>query len=171
MKKYTIVLLLTLFLFMGCENIVNTPTSIVEDYFSKYQKLDKKVLDDLDRTVKNDNTMNKEQKKEYKAVMEKQYQNLSYKIKNEEEFNKSATIDVEIEVLNYESAVKNAKKYYEKNKNEFNEESYIDYKIKKMKEVNEKIKYEITINLTKNEGIWTIDELNDIDKQKIHGLY
>ena len=30
--------------------------------------------------------LNKEQKKKYQAIMEKQYQNLSYKITNEENF-------------------------------------------------------------------------------------
>ena len=41
-----------------------------------------------------------------------------------------------------------------------------------MKDVEEKSIYKITFNLTKDkDGNWTIDEINDIDRQKIHGLY
>ncbi len=173
MKKILVVLFLSIFIIIGCENIVNSPTGVVENYFSNYQKLDKNVIKDLEDTIKKEENMNKEQKEEYKNIIEKQYQNLSYKITNEEVFKKNAVVDVEIEVLDYKTAIYKSTKYFEEHKDQFNEkkEKFIDYKIKKLKEVNDKTKYKLTLNLTNNEGIWTIDELSDIDKQKIHGLY
>ena len=49
--------------------------------------------------------------------------------------------------------------------------SFIDYKIKELKNVNDKTKYDLTFNLTKKDGKWKIDELSDEDRQKLHGLY
>lgn len=182
MKKLLVVLFLLLIFVVGCDNTLNSPTSTVEDFFSKYQNLDKAVLDELEKTIDKDEDMNEEQKKDYKAIIERQYQNLSYKITNEEVFDGSAIVDVEIEVLDYRTEIYRAKKYYQEHPEEFDskdskdedidkEKKYIDYKLTKLKEVNEKNKYDITLNLTKKEGVWKLDELNDSDKQKIHGLY
>lgn len=182
MKKLLVVLFLSLTFLVGCDNMINSPTSVVEDFFSKYQKLDKEVLEELEKTIDKDKNMNNEQKKEYKERLQRQYQNLSYKITNEEVFDGSAIVDVEIEVLDYATTIYKAKKYYQEHPEEFDtensddknidkEKKYIDYKLKKLKEVNDKNKYEITLNLTKKEGVWKLDELNDSDKQKIHGLY
>ena len=178
MKKLFIVLFLSIIFTSGCNNIIDSPTGVVENYLGNYQRLDKNVIKDLEETINKDKNMDKDQKEEYKILLEKQYQNLSYKITNEEVYETSAIVDVQIEVLDYQSAVYKAKKYYDNEIKKDNEEidyekekKYIDYKIKKMKEVNDKVKYKITINLTNNEGIWTIDELSEIDKKKIHGLY
>ena len=86
--------------------------------------------------------MTEEQKKEYKSLIEKQYQNLSYKIKNEEIVGNNATVEVEIEVLDYATSINNSKKYFLEHESEFLKENeaqikeddldkaktYIDYK-------------------------------------------
>lgn len=214
MKRIFILLSLSLLIFAGCENTMNTPTSKVEEFLGKYQKLDKNVISELDEVLKKENSMSDEQKKEYKILLEKQYQNLSYKIKNEEVEGDTATVDVEIEVLDYQTSINKAKEYYAENKDEFDNEdskaekdneasedknnndsdsdslkdkaedvkdetldkidnisSFIDYKIKELKNVNDKTKYDLTFNLTKKDGKWKIDELSDEDRQKLHGLY
>ena len=163
-KKICILLFLITLLLLGCENMKNTPTSKVESFFSKYQRLDSDVLNDLDLVIEKDNTMNEKQKQEYKTLMEKQYQNLSYKINKEEINNNTATVDTEIEVLDYESVM------YKLNSND-KEEEYIDNKIKYLKDVTSKTKQKITFHLHKKDGIWIIDDLSDIDIQKIHGFY
>lgn len=56
----------------------------MEEFMGKYQSMDSDVLAQLDNVVSSDSSMSDEQKKNYKALMEKQYQNMSYKIKNEE---------------------------------------------------------------------------------------
>lgn len=213
MKKVLVAIILGLFLFVGCDNTKNTPTSKVEQYLGKYQKLDKDVLADLDNVLDKDENMNDEQKKEYRTLLEKQYQNLSYKIKKEEVKGNTATVDVEIEVLDYQTSINKSKEYYaehqdefkndsaakkdtneatkEKNNNVGNESvrdkaeeakddiadtldniaSFIDYKIQELKNVNTTIKYDLTFNLTKEDGVWVIDDLSDDDRQKLHGLY
>ena len=207
MKKILIAFLLGIIILTGCNNTMNTPTSKVEDFLGKYQKLDKKVLTELEETLKKDDSMNEEQRKEYQILLEKQYQNLSYKIKNEEIEGDTATVDVEVEVLDYQTSINKSKEYYAEHKDEFkdgdkkdeednsnetvkekveeaaddvkdeakdkidNIASFIDYKIKELKTVNEKIKYDLTFNLTKENGEWVIDDLNDEDRQKLHGRY
>ena len=111
MKKIIILLLPILFL-LGCENTLNTPTSKVESFFKKYQTLDKNVLLDLDNYIDKNNKLTKKQKEEYKEVLKKQYQNLSYKIKNEEVEKDVSIVETEIEVLNYSNI--NEKDIYKK---------------------------------------------------------
>ena len=59
--------------------------------------------------------MTEEEKLEYKKLLEKQYQNLSYKIKKEIIAKDTATVDVEIEVLDYKNAINKSEKECEKN--------------------------------------------------------
>ena len=204
MKKLFSVLLLSLFLVTGCGNSM-TPTGAVEDFLGKYQSMDSDVLAQLDKVVNDDTTMSDEQKKEYKSLMEKQYQYLSYKVTDEEIVGDTATVDVEIEVFDYASSIRKSDEYYEKNKDMFEEayeddneskedmidnnashesnvntddgnivtqtKKYIDYKIEQMKTVTDKIKYTITFNLSKEDNEWVVDDISDIDRQKIHGLF
>ena len=72
----------------------------------------------------------------------------SYKIKNEEIDRTVSIIDVEIEVLDY------------RNK-----------KIKELKTVEDRIKYDITFYLNKENGLWTLENLSRDDYLKINGLY
>ena len=49
---------------------------------------------------------------------------------------------------------------------------YIDYKIKMLKNVTDRKKYDITFNLRKDkDDNWKLEDISDIDRQKIHGLY
>ena len=80
MKKILVCLSLFLLLAVGCTNTMNTPTKKVEELLGKYQKMDSTVLAQLDSVISEDVNMSDEQKKEYRSLMEKQYQNLSYKV-------------------------------------------------------------------------------------------
>ena len=163
MKKILIItLLLSLFLF-GCDKTMQTPTSKVEDFLSRYQKLDKDVLKELENMVYKDDEMTEEEKEEYKSLLEKQYQNLSYKIKKEIISKDTATVDVEVEVLDYATAISKSKKECDKN--------IVECKLKEMKLVNSKKKHDLTITLYKEDGNWIIENLNEDDVKKLHGLY
>ena len=110
---------------------------------------------------------------------------MSYKIKNEEIVGNNATVEVEIEVLDYATSINNSKKYFLEHESEFLKENevqikeddldkaktYIDYKIEKLKEQKNKTKYQITFDLEKSGEVWELRNLNEIDRQKIHGLY
>lgn len=159
-------------LITGCSEAANSPTKKVESFFSKYQNLDSVVLDQLDLILDKDTNYNDDNKKEYKTLMIKQYQNLSYKITNEKVEDNNAIVDVEVEVYDYKTAIIKANDYYNTHKEEFKDESLIDYQIKEMKDVTERSVYPITFNLTKNDkNNWVLDDISDIDRQKIHGLY
>lgn len=194
MKKKLIVLLsLFVILLSGCGN-TNTPTSKVEEFLGKYQSMDSDVLTQLDNIISNDTSMNDEQKGDYQALMEKQYQNLSYKIKEEEINGDSASVLVEVEVYDYANSIIESRDYYNEHRDEFesddsyNEDqkdesgevvggavdnlaSFIDYKIKQLKDVTDKAKYEITFYLYKEDGDWVVEDISDVDRQKLHGLY
>ena len=129
MKKI-IILILGLIIMSGCEKTINTPTSKVEDLLNQYQNLSPSIIDNLKDSIEKED-MTKEQKKKYESLMEKQYQSLSYKIKNEEIVEDTAVVDVEIEVLNYSYSIANSKKYYDEHREEIKD--FNDYKLENLK--------------------------------------
>ena len=165
MKKILLTMILSALFLVGCNRITyNTPTSKVEEFLGKYQKLDKDILTDLKKMIDKEENMTEDEKKEYQKLLEKQYQNLSYKIKNEIIKKDTATVDVEIEVLDYNSAITKANKKCE-NKN------MVTCKIEEMKLANSKIKHDMTFTLYNEEGKWLIEKLNNDDVKKLHGLF
>ena len=95
MKKLLCALLIILFL-TGCNNLMNTPTKKVEYLLSKYQSTDEDVLNQLDETLLTDAILSVEQKDRYKNIIKKQYQDLTYMIKDEAIDGKTAVLEVEI---------------------------------------------------------------------------
>lgn len=192
MKKLLIIFSLLLVTLTGCGTNMGTPTKKVEEFLGKYQSMDSSVLTQLDSVIASDKTMSDEQKKEYKSLMERQYQNLSYKIKSEDIDGDRAEVVVEVEVYDYATSINKSKNYYNEHKDEFLDDTddndnsvgdaiadiahetskFIDYKIKQLKDVTDKSIYEIKFYLSKdNNGEWVLDNLTDIDRQKLHGLY
>ncbi len=173
MKKIFLTIILFLVTITGCTTTTNTPTKRVEDFMSKYQALDSDVLSQLDRVVSNEATMGDDQKKEYTSLMKKQYQNLSYKIKDEKIEEDTATVTVEVEVYDYRSALNNAETYYASNKDKFTDDKdkYMDYKITEMKKVTDRKKYELIFTLFRENDEWSMDDITDSDRQKLHGVY
>lgn len=178
MKKIIISMLFLLTLSTGCNNVMNTPTKEVEEFLGKYQTMDHKVLSQLEDVLKTDDTMTDQQKEDYKDLMKKQYQNLSYKIKDETVDGEHASIVTELEVFDYAKVMEDADKHLKENSSEFkgedgktDEEKFMDYKIGKMKDTKDKVTYTITFTLTKKDDVWKLDDITDIDRQKIHGIY
>ena len=177
MKKF-IVLITAVFLLVGCESVMNNPTKRVETFLNKYQTMDSEVLSQLDTTLNNDDTLTSNQKNNYRDLMKKQYQNLTYTIKDEEVDGDNATVKVEIEVYDFNKAMNDADDYLLENPDEFvgeddniDNEKFMDYKINQMKNTNEKVKYTIEFTLTKTNDKWTLDNVDEITRQKIHGIY
>ena len=177
MKKKILILLVSLVLLTGCNDMMNTPTKRVEEYLGKYQILDSTVLTELDEVVDNSDYSD-EYKEEYKELMIKQYQNLSYKIKNEQTDGDSATVIVELEVFDYNNALSEANDYIEDHEEEFagddketREEKMAHYKINAMKEVTDKASYTINFSLIKDNKKWVLEKISNSDLEKIHGLY
>lgn len=200
MKNISKILLafISLFLMVGCGNMMNTPTKKVEEFLSKYQTLDKDVLDQLDDVIDDNESFTDEQRDKYHELMKNQYKNLSYKIKDETEDGDNATVIAEIEVLDYGKAISMADAYLATHREEFlldtntpndnNDDTtkdnntaatdtvidkvkYLTYKIKQMASTKDKVTYTINFNLTKDDGKWKLNDLSDIDILKLHGLY
>ena len=196
--KIVVSAFILLLVIVGCSNNMSTLTNKVEEFLGKYQSMDEDVLKQLDQVIKDDDTMNDDQKDKYKALMEKQYQNLSYKIENEDIQGDSATVDVEIEVLDYATTASKAQEYYNEHKEEIEEKyndkkedndnslenagddvlqaveesvAYINYKLEELETANDTVTYNMTFYLTKKDGEWILQDISDLDRKKLHGLY
>ena len=194
MNKLSKILLIviSLFLVVGCGNMMNTPTKKVEEFLSKYQTLDKDVLDQLDNVIDNNESFTDEQREKYHDLMKNQYKNLSYKIKDEIEDGDTATVVVEVEVLDYGKAISEAETYVNEHRDEFlstntttgtdtkagtvvenaiDKVKYLTYRLKQMADTKDKVTYTINFNLTKVDGKWKLNDISDMDRLKLHGLY
>ncbi len=178
MKKLVIAIMMV-FLVVGCGNMMDTPTKKVEQFLSKYQTMDKKVLDQLDEVIDSAGTMVKEHKDKYRSLMKKQYQNLAYKIKEETVDGNNATVEVEVEVYDYATSITESETHLTTNKKDFidektkevDDEKFMGYKLDQLEKIKNKVKYTINFTLTKKDNNWELDDITEIDRQKLHGLY
>ena len=174
MKKILIFLFL-LFIVTGC-GADNTPKKEVQKLFSNYNNLSSDLLIQLDSVMESEN-LSEEQIKKYKEVLKRQYKDLKYKINDEIISQDSAIVSTEVEVYDLVKVIDDADEYLKNNKDEFydneelDNEKFWDYKLDKMLKSNEKITYTVDFSLTKLDDKWTLDELLETDRQKIHGLY
>lgn len=180
---------------VGC-SMGNTPTKKVENFLDSYRKQDENVITQLKEMIDSDNLMDENQKETYSDIIKKQYSDLTYNIKNETINGDKATVTAEIEVYDFYKANKEAEEYYNNNKKEFEDNSvvedvkekakdvaegakdaitsdskYINYRLGKLKDADDRIKYTVDFTLTKNDGNWKLDDIDDVTRQKIHGLY
>lgn len=174
MKK--LIYILFLFLLVGCNDLSNTPTKKAEEFLKKYQSLDSSVISDLNNAV-NETDLNDEQKKLYVDIMKKHYQNLSYEIKDETMDGDEAVVTVEIAVTDFKRVLDDANNYMNDNKEQFYENGeysvvkFNDYKLEKLKEAKEKVRYTIEINLTRTNDKWNVDTLDKDTYDKLNGVY
>jgi hypothetical protein len=179
MKRKILILVSLLVVLAGCSLVGSTtsPKREVEKLLGNYQSLNSDVLNQLDEVIAGE-TLTSAQKDDYKELMRRQYQNLTYSIKDEVIDGDTAVVTVEIEVYDYAKEIKNAETYAAENKDKFLNDSgtvsdslYQDYKIQQLKTVSDKVKYTLDLGLTKKNDEWKLDELSDMERQKIHGLY
>lgn len=48
---------------------------------------------------------------------------------------------------------------------------YVEYRLEKLKNAKDRVKYTIDFKLTKVDNVWTLNDIDDTTRQKIHGLY
>lgn len=178
MKKILIVICAVL-LFAGCSCSMNDnkPDEAVNTFFEKYRSKDDDIITQLKDTIENEG-LKESAKEKYEDLMKKQYDQFAYVIKDTKEENDTATVTVELTVLNYRSAILKAEEELKSNPSKFNddsgnfsEEKYMDYKIEQMEKVTDTTTHTIELSLTKKAGIWKVDELSGDDISKLHGLY
>ena len=181
MKKVLgiIVTILAVFMLVGCSCSLDDkkPEAAVDTFFEKYRKKDDSVMTQLKETIES-LTLDEDYKTKYQELMEKQYNQMAYVIKDIEENENTATANVEITVLDYKTAIQESEKYLENNPDKFKDELgnysenlFTKYKIDQMNLVDSTTTYTITLDLTKENGMWTVNKLTNDDISKIHGMY
>lgn len=176
MKKILIVLVSCL-LMVGCSLTEQKASDAVKDYLNQYNNLSDTVITDIATLVDSEN-LNDDQKKVYEGVLQKQYQDLSYEIVNEEYDGDKAEVEVTITVYDLYKAQNDAATYLANNLEEFNgdngsydNEKYMDYKLEQMKKTTDTVEYTIDFNLTKEDDKWRVEQPSTEDLEKIHGIY
>lgn len=164
MKKiFLIVVIFSLSMLTGC-SLGNTPTAQVEDFLSKYQMLD----DDISVSYTNmttDTNLSQDTKERYEDVIREQYRNLSYEVKEESIDGETATVTVQIEVIDYKKIIS---KY---NKNDYEIEEYHNLILDDLEDGKEKITYTIEFMLTKGtDDKWQVNDLSPTDREKLLGI-
>lgn len=168
MKKI-LSLFIFLLLLVGC-SLANSPTSKVEDLLTKYQTLDKDIKTGIDEVI-NEETLTSEQKDRYRNLIEKQYKNLAYQIKDERIDGDTATITTEIEILDYKKAINEAVSKYQ-DRNDYTVEEYNNSKLDSLEKTKEKVKYTIDFEVVKDKnGNWKLSSLSNETIKKIQGMY
>ena len=166
MKKKLFLLVVISFLLVGC-SMANTPTSIVESLFSKYQKMDDDINSGID-SILNEQNLTDMHKERYRKLLEKQYRNLSYEIKDETIDGDNATVVVEIEVIDYHNAISDLVF----DSNIYNKESFDEEKLNRLESTNNKVTYTLELTLTKDtDGNWRLNALTNEQIKKIQGMY
>lgn len=145
----------------------NTPTSKVEALFGKYQKVDSDISLGIDNVLKEQNLTEAHQQR-YRKLLENQYKNLTYEIKDELIDGDKATVLTEIEVTDYKKAISDLSF----DSSIYTKESYDEEKLNRLEKAKDKVKYTLEIKLTKDsDGNWKVDALSLEQMKKIQGMY
>lgn len=168
MKKIAVVFVFLLLL-VGC-SLSNTPTSKVEDLLSKYQMLDSDIKNGIENVL-DEEALTNEQKERFRKLMESQYKNLSYEIKNEKIDGDNAVITTEIEVIDYKKSINETNAYYQTQEN-YTVEDYNNTKLDNLEKMKDKVTYTIEFNVTKDkDGNWKLVSLDNETIKKIQGMF
>ena len=178
MKKLekVFVIVISLFLVVGCACSVNKAKDAVEDYLNNYQSLDDNITKQLDEVVEKEE-LSDEQKEVYREVLERQYKDMKYEITNEVYDGDEAVVTAKITVYDYYQVQQDIAEHLKENREDFyidgayDEDLYIDYKLDTMKKYDKTITYTIDFKVTKENSKWVVNDLSESDIEKIHGIY
>jgi len=170
MKKIVLLgttLFIILAFLVGC-SLSNTPTSKVEELFNKYQMLDDDITGEIDDLLATE-TLTNDQKERYRKLIEDQYKNLSYEIKDETIDGDSAVVTAQIEVLDYRKTIS------ELNTSENDTYDVFEYnnsKLDKLENTKDKVAYTIEFDVVKDDdGNWKLVSLSNDEIKKMQGMY
>lgn len=166
MKKKLLLFAIPILFLVGC-SMANTPTSKVEDLFTKYQTLDTDINTGINSVLEEQNLSNS-QKDRYRAILEKQYKNLSYQIKEELVDGDTATVIVEIEVTDLKKSINDLVF----DSTIYTKQTYDEEKLNRLEKAKDKVKYTLELTLTKDsDDEWKLDALTNEQIKKIQGMY
>lgn len=175
MKK-VVLIILGLFLLVGCNSIDNTPKMKVEELLNKYNSLSDEVLRDLDTKLVEAN-VDEALREDMRDLYKKQYKDMEYEILNEDINGDSATVEVKLTVYDFQKQREEAEAYIDEHSEEFMTDNIIDdikaqkYVIERQNETTDRKEETVTFELEKNNGEWEVLDLNDEIIEKLHGTY
>ena len=145
----------------------NTPSSNVDALFMKYQKVDSDISSGIDTTLEEQN-LTDEHRQRYRKIIEDQYRNLSYEIKDERIDGDNATVTVEIEVIDYKNAISDLTF----DSSLYTKESFDEEKLNRLENFDGKVTYTLELMLTKDsDNVWKLNPLTSEQIKKIQGMY
>ena len=145
----------------------NTPTSKVDELFMKYQRLDSDISNGID-SVLDEQNLTDDHRTRYHKLLENQYRNLSYNVKDEIIDGDNATVVTEIEVIDYRNSISDLTF----DSTIFTKDSFDELKLDRLEQAKDKVTYTIELNLTKDdEGKWKLNALTNEQIKKIQGMY
>ena len=166
MKNKIFLLLVVMALLVGC-SMANTPTAVVENLFMKYQKVDNDIDAGID-SVLDEQNLTSIHRDRYRKLLENQYKNLSYEIKEEKIDGDNAIVTVEIEVIDYRNAISDMTF----DSNVYTKETFDEEKLSRLENARDKVKYTLELTLTKDaDGNWRLNALTNDEIKKIQGMY
>lgn len=166
MNKKLLFLVVPVLFLVAC-TMANTPTSKVEELFSKYQKIDNEIKREI-TAVLDEQNLSEAQKERYRKVLENQYKNLTYQIKDEVIDGNTATVNVEIEVLDLKKAIDNLVF----DNSIYTKETYDEEKLNRLESAKDKVKYSLQLTASKqDDGSWRLNALTNEETKKIQGMY
>jgi len=166
-KKLLLFALPILFIILvGCE-MANTPTSKVEDLFTKYQKLDTDIDNGINNILDEQN-LSESQKERYRKILEKQYKNLTYQIKEETIDGDTATVTAEIEVTDLKKTLEGLVF----DSTIYTKETFDEERLNRLEKAKDKVKYTLDLTLTRGTNDeWKLNALTNEQIKKIQGMY
>ena len=166
MKKKLLLIVIPLLLLVAC-TMSNTTTSKVEELFTKYQTLDTDIDTGIS-SVLDEQNLSESQKERYRKILENQYRNLTYQIKEEIIDGNTATITVEIEVLDLKKTINDLTF----DSSIYTKETYDEEKLNRLEKAKDKVKYTLELTVTKNDNDeWQLNALTNENIKKIQGMY
>lgn len=177
MKKYLFLLITSILLLTGCAFLGNTPKDEVARFLNNYKNNSESVVDELNDYLKDQN-LDEDTLEDYRELYLRQYSNLKYEIKDQKIDGNNATVEVQITVFDYYKTDKLTGDYFTANQADFVDDDgdidfskYFAYKIKKLLDTTDTVKYTLTLNLKKNDNKWEIEPLTNEELMKLHGTY
>ena len=159
-------LLIIPFLLLAC-SMGNTPTSKVDELFMKYQRLDSDISNGID-SVLDEQNLTDDHRMRYRKLLENQYRNLSYNVKDEIIDGDNATVVTEIEVIDYRNSISDLTF----DSTVFTKDSFDELKLDRLENTKDKVTYTLELTLTKDsEGKWKLNALTNEQIKKIQGMY
>ena len=177
MRKIINIFIICLIFLTGCNKVIS-PKKEVLNYLESFSKIDDELIQEINTIVDENDEFSPEHKELYKEILINQYKSLEYSFLSEEISKDSALVRFNITVndlnkaddLAFDEVSKNMSKYYT-DKNEFDNNRYITDKLLFMKNITERVDYEITFYLYKKKNKWVLKDPTSEDLEKLHGIY